>query len=211
MKNNSLFKFNAERYFYLKSKRASLIKEKNNQQLPKSERSELSNYRRQYFYYLCWKRRLSFLNLIQKFIQDELDSADFYLEFHFLWRDNQKLLGSPSLEILKKVRIDPQSASFSTLIDNIAVSVDVYEMAPDDDISVDIRLKNAVSNEYAIFLESDSAIDVEMELDPFLLKSLSIVKYQDTYVLQETMFFFTLLTSVCYTFLNPTLFNLIWK
>ena len=214
MKNNSLFKFNAERYFYLQNKENSLIKQNSDQQLSKSELLELSGYTKQYFSYLCWQQRLSFLNLIQKFIKNELDCLDFFIEFNCLWQDNQKLLASPSLEMLKRVQIDPQSSSFSILIYNIAVSVDVYEMSPnddDDDPSDEIELKNAVSNEYAIFLESDSAIDVEIELDPLLLEGSVNVKYKDNRVLEETMIFFTVVTGVTYTFLNPILFNLIGK
>lgn len=56
--------FNAERYFYLKNKRTNLRKQNNNQELNKSEHLELSNYNGQYFYYLCWQQRLTFLNLM---------------------------------------------------------------------------------------------------------------------------------------------------
>ena len=92
-------------------------------------------------------------------------------------------MSSPSLETLKKVQIDPQSSSFSLLIDKIAVSVDVYDMLPDDEDYEDddfpkIELKNAVLNQYAIFLKSDSAIDVEIELDSLLIEDSSIVKYE---------------------------------
>ena len=89
-------------------------------------------------------------------------------------------MSSPSLETLKKVQIDPQSSSFSLLIDKIAVSVDVYDMLPDDE-DYDfpkIELKNAVLNQYAIFLKSDSAIDVEIELNSLLIEDSSIVKYE---------------------------------
>ena len=217
MENNYLFKFNAERYFYLKTKRAFLAKKNINQKLSKSERFELSKYSEQYFYYLCWQQRLSFLNLIQKFIKDELDGVDFFIEFNLLWKANQKLLASTSLEMLKKVQIDLPSLnftrliSFSLLIDNLNVSVYLFEMSTDDNDSDEIELKNAVLKYYKIFLASDSAIDVEIELDPLLLEGSSIVEYKDSYVLQETMIFFTLVTGITYTLLNPTLFNLIWK
>ena len=201
--------FNPERYLYLKNKRSSLRKQ--NKYLTKSERLELSTYSSQYFSYLCWQQRLIFLSLIQKCARGEIQPEDFYIEFHFLWRNNQKLLSSPSLETLQKVKIVPEAPYFSLLIENIAVSIDLYEFSTDDDDSAEIRLKNAVSKEYAIFLKSDPAIDVEIELDPLLLESSSEVEYRDGIALQETMIFFTVVISVVYRFLNPTIFNLIWK
>ena len=44
-----------------------------------------------------------------------------------------------------------------------------------------------------------------------MLKYVDSTTYNNYEVLQETMIFFTVVTGIAYTFLNPILFNLIWK
>lgn len=54
---------------------------------------------------------------------------------------------------------------------------------------------------------------VDLLFDELLIEESGIIEseYKDSQVLEETMIFFTVLTSVTYLILNPTLFNLIWK
>nr|YP_010472009.1 hypothetical protein N4L39_pgp045 [Haslea avium]UVG41474.1 hypothetical protein [Haslea avium] len=156
--------FNPDRFFELNQKRK-------NQELSNSEREELSNYNEQYFYYLCLNQKSIFLDLIEKFVNDEIDCDDFSIEFDDLWRTNQKLLVLPSLKTLKKVKINPDSGYFTLLLDNIVVLIDLYDLSIDDDDSAEIRLKNKVSKEYSFFLNFDSAIDTTIQSDSLLKNS----------------------------------------
>lgn len=216
------FPFNFERYCELRKK--DLISIKNGQDLEKLEYQELSDYYRQLVDYLCWEDKNNFLRLIENFLNSELDCLDFDSQFFNLRRSKQKLVVSNSLEKMKNIQtlnidsinIDNQFFNLIELISGIMIAAQLYHNTPEDDkdgFTEEVYEKKVADLylRYKKALVYDSAIDVEMELDPFLVKSSSIVKYQDTYVLQETMTLFTVLTGIVYTFLNPTLFNLIWK
>lgn len=216
------FSFNFERYCELKKKKLILIK--NDQDLEKLEYQEVSDYYRQLVDYLCWEDKNKFLRLIENFLNSELDCLDFDSQFFNLRRSKQKLVVSNSLEKMKNIQtlnidsinIDNQFFNLIELISGIMIAAQLYQNTLEDDKDgfTEEEYEKTVADLYLRYKKAlvyDSAIDVEMELDPFLVKSSSIVKYQDTYVLQETMTLFTVLTGIVYTFLNPTLFNLIWK
>ena len=216
------FSFNFERYCELQKK--SLILTKTGQQLEKLEYAELSDYSRQLVDYLCWQDKNKFLKLIENFLNSELDCLDFDIQFFNLRRSKQELMVSNSFDNMKNIHtlnidtlnIDNQFSNLIELISGIMVASQLYDNTLDDDkdgFTEEVYEKTVADlyQRYKKALVYDSAIDVEIKLDPLLLEDSVNVKYKDNRVLEETMIFFTVVTGVVYTFLNPSLFNLIWR
>lgn len=211
MKNK--FNFNPKRFFELNEKKFLFLPA--HKELPRSEKLELSYYSNQYFEYLWWQERESFLILVDKFINSEIDSDDFSYEFERLWYEKQKLRTRPSLETLQAVKMPDieeldyfwgfiQSVSyFSELYDtNMEVSGIQYGLTED---AYQIKVDKA----YQRFLLYDSVIDTNIVSDFELTPVDYSVNYDDFTVLKSTILFFTIITLLVYSFLKPDLFNLI--
>ena len=214
------FSFNFQRYFELRKKRRTLIL--NDQNLEKLEYDELSDYSRQLVDYLCWKDKNNFLRLIENFLNSELDCLDFDSQFFDLRDSKQELAVSKYFEKIANIdsinidsiNINNQFYNLIELISGIMIAAQLYQNTLDDDKAgfTEERYQETVADLYQRYKKAlvyDSAIDVEVEVDPLLLENSVNVKYKDNRVLQETMIFFTVITGVAYTFLNPTLFDLL--
>ena len=221
------YSFNAEEYLQLKQKRTKLRRTK--QYLKRSERLKLKDYSDQIFNYCLYQRRYIFLAVIENFLQNKIDNDDFYNYYVGLTYELQRMIQFKlSLEELKEVRNYPESEPLSILISNVNVYCDLYDVDgfPDDENNY---LKDLVQDEYTLYLKSDLAIDVNIELDlvqleeasnPLLMDlSPSFIEsknnlvfqesleaktenYNDSKVLREAMIFFLLLTSIVYYYLK---------
>ena len=207
------YSFDPEKYLKLIKKQQQLIATGTGigRYLKEAERFELEDYSRQIFDYLVYQRRYSFLTLIKNFLQNEIDSDDFYIEYSQLTSKLGKmLLLFSSVEKLKKVQNYPEAYPFSILISSLNLARDLYDVDGFPDPQND--LKNWVLREYKSYLSSDSAIDVDIELDlvqlegssnlPLLVSKTKNSNYNDSQVLREVMILGLIVVSIVFYFLK---------
>lgn len=204
--------FDPEKFLKLREKRKQLIITGKRPSLEDAELFEFNDYLNQIYDYLLYKRRYIFLNLIKSFLQDEIGVNDFYSDYLKLTKQLRKATQSfESLEELKKVKNYSESYPLSILISNINVACDLYDVDGFDNPKND--LKDRVMKKYKLYLNSDQAIDVDIELDLIQLEELSSLSlleaktknsnYNDYQVLKEVMIIALIVVLIIFDFLKP--------
>ena len=204
--------FDPEKFLKLREKRKQLIITGKRPSLEDAELFEFNDYLNQIYDYLLYKRRYIFLYLIKSFLQDEIGVNDFYSDYLKLTKQLRKATQSfESLEELKKVKNYSESYPLSILISNINVACDLYDADGFDNPKND--LKDRVMKKYKLYLNSDQAIDVDIELDLIQLEELSSLSlleaktknsnYNDYQVLKEVMIIALIVVLIIFDFLKP--------
>lgn len=206
------YSFDPEKYLKLRKKQKQLIG--TGQSLKEADLLKLIDYSKQIFDYLLYQRRYNFLTLIKNFLQNEIDIDDFYLQYSQLTNKLRKMSQLfSSLEKLKEVINYPESYSLSILISSINIACDLYDR--DGFPNPESDFKNLVLYEYKSYLNSDLAIDIDIELDlvqleelsnPPLLEAEAKTKnsnYNDYQVLREVMIISLIVVPIIFDFLKP--------
>lgn len=213
------YSFDPEKYLELEAKVRFL--KRLGQHLQNADLIELTDYTRQIFNYLMYKRRYDFLILIENFLKNEIDADDFDIQFSELTEElRKKTRSSWSVEDLKKVKNYPESYPLSILIENINISCDIYGMDGFEKFSdPENEFQNWVLNEYKLYLDYDPAIDVKIEPDFVQLQGLSDLplleaktpnfNYNDSQVLRDVLIFFGIIGIPIYCFLKPEVYSLL--
>lgn len=177
----------------LKSENKSLY------EVDKSEYSELSTYQILLSQQICYESRFQYIDLVKKCLDGEINCYVFQWDFFEISRNDMKTLD----KLIKKVsrsgidgemnfHTDSKIENFSSLIDD--------QLVPMCDF-----LDDGLSEES--FYHKLEQIYSEMLK---YTESTSVIK-NDNEVLKFLMIFFTVVASLAYSVLNPTLFNLLWQ
>ena len=177
----------------LKSENKSLY------EVDKSEYSELTAYQILLSQQICYESRFQYIDLVKKCLDGKINCYAFQWDFFEISRNDMKTLE----KLIKKVsrsgidgemnfHTDSKIENFSSLIDDQLVPMCDFL---DDGLSEEsfYQKLEEVYSEMLKYTESTSVIKNDNEVLKFL------------------MIFFTVVASLAYSVLNPTLFNLLWQ
>ena len=168
-------------------------------EIDKSEYSELTSYKIVLQKQIYYENRFQYIDLVKKCIDGEINCYAFQWDFFEISRNDMKNLD----KLIKKVsrsgidgemnfHTDSKIENFSSLIDDQLVPMCEFL---DDGLSEEsfYQKLEEVYSEMLKYTESTSVIKNDNEVLKFL------------------MIFFTVVASLAYSVLNPTLFNLLWQ
>ena len=168
-------------------------------EVDKSEYSELTAYQILLSQQICYENRFQYIDLVKKCLDGKINCYAFQWDFFEISRNDMKTLE----KLIKKVsrsgidgemnfHTDSKIENFSSLIDDQLVPMCDFL---DDGLSEEsfYQKLEEVYSEMLKYTESTSVIKNDNEVLKFL------------------MIFFTVVASLAYSVLNPTLFNLLWQ
>lgn len=168
-------------------------------EVEKSEYSELTSYRIVLQEQICYENRFQYIDLVKKCLDGEINCYALQWDFFEIYQNDMKTLD----KVIKKVsrygidsemnfHTDSKIENFSSLLDD--------QLVPMCDF-----LDDGLSEES--FYQKLEQVYSEMLK---YTESTSVIK-NDSEVLKFIIIFFTVVTSLAYSVLNPTIFNLLWK
>lgn len=197
--------FNKERYFEL------LLQTKHS----KTESVELLLYKAILEDTIIYNNRYKYISLVEKLLEETKYKSTNLEEYN----DSYTVSAYDEISTL----IDKNLEDFDILEQNIhkegITVLDNFQINFEN--SEKFRFELDIINRF--FDDANSEEEYEILVDTFplvLKKSLSYLRYyanpdsgplKDNQILREIIALFTIITGVTYTFLDPTLFNLIWK
>ena len=168
-------------------------------EVDKSEYSELTAYQILLSQQICYENRFQYIDLVKKCLDGKINCYAFQWDFFEISRNDMKTLD----KLIKKVsrsgidgemnfHTDSKIENFSSLIDDQLVPMCDFL---DDGLSEEsfYQKLEEVYSEMLKYTESTSVIKNDNEVLKFLI------------------IFFTVVASLAYSVLNPTLFNLLWQ
>lgn len=168
-------------------------------EVDKSEYSELTSYRIVLQEQIYYENRFQYIDLVKKCLDGEINCYALQWDFFEIYQNDMKTLD----KLIKKVsrsgidgemnfHTDSKIENFSSLIDD--------QLVPLCDF-----LDDGLSEES--FYHKLEQVYFEMLK---YTESISVIK-NDNEVLKFLIIFFTVVASLAYSVLNPTLFNLLWQ
>ena len=168
-------------------------------EVEKSEYSELTSYRIVLQEQIYYENRFQYIDLVKKCLDGEINCYAFQWDFFEISRNDMKTLE----KLIKKVsrsgidgemnfHTDSKIENFSSLIDDQLVPMCEFL---DDGLSEE-SFYHKLEQVYSKMLK--------------YIESTSVIK-NDSEVLKFVIIFFTVVASLAYSVLNPTLFNLLWQ
>lgn len=168
-------------------------------EVDKSEDSELAAYQILLSQQICYENRFQYIDLVKKCLDGEINCYAFQWDFFEISRNDMKTLD----KLIKKVsrsgidgemnfHTDSKIENFSSLIDDQLVPMCEFL---DDGLSEE-SFYHKLEQVYSKMLK--------------YIESTSVIK-NDSEVLKFVIIFFTVVASLAYSVLNPTLFNLLWQ
>ena len=168
-------------------------------EVEKSEYSELTSYRIVLQEQIYYENRFQYIDLVKKCLDGEINCYALQWDFFEIYQNDMKTLD----KLIKKVsrsgidgemnfHTDSKIENFSSLIDD--------QLVPLCDF-----LDDGLSEES--FYHKLEQVYFEMLK---YTESISVIK-NDNEILKFLIIFFTVVASLAYSVLNPTLFNLLWQ
>lgn len=203
--------FNKDRYFEL------LLQDKHS----KTEYMELLSYQVVLENQIIYDNPYRYISLVEKLLEEVMNQSPDLDEFYNLDEFNDPYLVSASEEI--STLIEKNLEDFDILEQKIRKEgitiLDNFQINCEN--SKKFRFELNIINRFFDDANSEEEYVILVDTFPLLLKeSLPYLRYyanpdsgllKDNQILREIMILFTIITGVAYTFLNSTLFNLIWK
>ena len=177
----------------LKSENKSLY------EVNKSEYSELTAYQILLSQQMCYENRFQYIDLIEKCLDGEINCYAFQWDFFEISENEMETLDKWIKNVSRSgidgeinFHINSKIKNFSSLIDNELVAMCEFL---DDGLSEE-RFYQKLKEVYSEMLK--------------YTESTKVIK-NDNEVLKSVMIFFTVVASLAYSVLNPTLFTLLWQ
>ena len=165
----------------------------------KSEYSELTAYQILLSQQMCYENRFQYIDLIEKCLDGEINCYAFQWDFFEISENEMETLDKWIKNVSRSgidgeinFHINSKIKNFSSLIDNELVAMCEFL---DDGLSEE-RFYQKLKEVYSEMLK--------------YTESTKVIK-NDNEVLKSVMIFFTVVASLAYSVLNPTLFTLLWQ
>ena len=137
-----------------------------------------------------YNNRFDYINLIQKFVNGEINCYRFQWDFFEIYYHH----------IVIYENLKPEDATF-----DMNSNIENFESLVDELLTICEFLENGLSEK-----EFDQQLKkIYLKIQKYV--ELPLINYNDEQVLQFIMLVFSTLTILFYSFLNPSLFNLIWQ
>ena len=174
-------------------------KNKSLYEVDKSEYSELTAYQILLSQQICYENRFRYLDLVKKCLDGEINCYELQWTFFEIFRNDRRALDK-LIEKINQYGIDSEInfhndskiEKFASLLDDQLVPMCDFL---DDDLSEE-RFYQKLKEVYSEMLE--------------YTESTSVIQ-NDSKILKSVMIFFTVIVSLAYSILNPTIFNLLWQ
>ena len=156
------------------------------------------------FTHLNWEIRDQYLELLENYMEEKSDSFNFRIRFCERYESVQKVA-----KLLESNRVllspDKNSLDFGDLLAEIDSCCKAYSDDPEP-----FRNKFEIGDvEFRISIEK-IYLKIQDSLNEEEMKECAPT-YKDNEVLQSLMVFFSSVSVIAYSILDPTLFNLVWQ
>ena len=177
----------------LKSENKSLY------EVDKSEYSELTTYQILLSQQICYDSRFQYIDLVKKCLDGEINCYAFQWDFFEISRNDMKTLD----KLIKKVSRSGIDGEMNFHTDS---NIENFFSLTDDQLVPMCDFLDDGLSEKSFYHKLEQVYSEMLKYT----KSTSIIK-NDSEVLKFVMIFFTVVTWLAYSVLNPTLFNLLWQ